>query len=263
MDTWTVETRNLFESTLAWLNQWACARTYGLGSKMPWDPQFMVESLSDSTIYMAYYTVAHLLHGKPLTILPVRSDLIRSTGTGGDITGHTVGPLGVTAGQLTDEAWEYVFCNGPWPNPEPFPREKADAMKHEFNYFYPFDMRSSGKDLVQNHLTFSLYNHVAIFPEDKRPLGIRTNGHLMLNGQKMSKSKGNSLTLHEGIEKFGADAMRLTLADAGDGVEDANFDEKTANANILRLHTLLGWCDVRIRLLADVCDSLTRIPRTC
>lgn len=63
MDTWTVETRNLFESTLAWLNQWACARTYGLGSKMPWDPQFMVESLSDSTIYMAYYTVSYLLHG--------------------------------------------------------------------------------------------------------------------------------------------------------------------------------------------------------
>ncbi|KAG8215233.1 hypothetical protein J3R82DRAFT_8779 [Butyriboletus roseoflavus] len=224
MDTWTVETRNLFESTLAWLNQWACARTYGLGSKMPWDPQFMVESLSDSTIYMAYYTVAHLLQG-------------------GDITGHAVGPLGVTAEQMTDEAWEYVFCNGPWPNPEPFPREKADVMKHEFNYFYPFDMRSSGKDLVQNHLTFSLYNHVAVFPENKLPLGIRTNGHLMINGQKMSKSKGNSLTLREGIEKFGADAMRLTLADAGDGVEDANFDEKTANANILRLHTLLGWCE--------------------
>ncbi|KAF8556757.1 leucyl-tRNA synthetase [Imleria badia] len=224
MDTWTVETRNLFEATLAWLSQWACARTYGLGSKMPWDLQFMVESLSDSTIYMAYYTVAHLLQG-------------------GDITGHTVGPLGVTAEHMTDEAWEYIFCNGPWPNPEPFPREKADAMKHEFNYFYPFDIRSSGKDLVQNHLTFALYNHVAIFPEDKWPLGIRTNGHLMLNGSKMSKSKGNSLTLREGIEKFGADAMRLTLADAGDGVEDANFDEKTANANILRLHTLLGWCE--------------------
>ncbi|KAG9311057.1 hypothetical protein JVU11DRAFT_8960 [Chiua virens] len=224
MNTWTLETRNLFESTLAWLNQWACARTYGLGSKMPWDPQFMVESLSDSTIYMAYYTVAHLLQG-------------------GNITGHTVGPLGVTAQQMTDEAWDYIFCNGPWPNPEPFPREKADAMKHEFDYFYPFEIRSSGKDLVQNNLTFLLYNHVAVFPEDKWPLSIRTNGHLMLNGQKMSKSKGNSLTLREGIEKFGADAMRLTLADAGDGVEDANFDEKTANANILRLHTLLGWCE--------------------
>ena len=64
MNTWGSETRNLFEATLAWLNQWACARTYGLGSKMPWDPQFLVESLSDSTIYMAYYTVAHLLQGE-------------------------------------------------------------------------------------------------------------------------------------------------------------------------------------------------------
>ena len=28
---------------------------------MPLDEQFLIESLSDSTIYMAYYTVAHLL----------------------------------------------------------------------------------------------------------------------------------------------------------------------------------------------------------
>lgn len=63
METYSAETRNGFEAVLAWLNQWACARTYGLGSKIPWDPQFLVESLSDSTIYMAYYTVAHFLHG--------------------------------------------------------------------------------------------------------------------------------------------------------------------------------------------------------
>lgn len=60
----------------------------------------------------------------------------------------------------------------------------------------------------------------------------------------MSKSTGNSLTLRESIEKFGADATRLSLADAGDGMEDANFEEKTANANILRVHTLLAWCEV-------------------
>jgi len=32
------------------------------GSRIPWDEQYLIESLSDSTIYMAYYTVAHLLH---------------------------------------------------------------------------------------------------------------------------------------------------------------------------------------------------------
>jgi leucyl-tRNA synthetase len=67
----------------------------------------------------------------------------------------------------------------------------------------------------------------------------------MLNGAKMSKSTGNLLTLKQAIKKFGADATRLSLADAGDGMEDANFEEKTANANILRIHTLLGWREVR------------------
>jgi len=162
-----------------------------------------------------------------------------------DIEGSTPGPLGISADQMTDEIWEYVFCNGPFPEPSPLPKEKADALKHEFNYFYPLDIRSSAKDLVPNHLTFCLYNHAALFPEDKWPRSMRTNGHLMLNGDKMSKSTGNSLTLKEAIDKFGADATRLALADAGDGLEDANFEEKSANANILRIHTLLGWCEVR------------------
>jgi len=34
-----------------------------LGTRLPWDEQWLIESLSDSTIYMAYYTVAHLLQG--------------------------------------------------------------------------------------------------------------------------------------------------------------------------------------------------------
>lgn len=28
------------------------------------------------------------------------------------------------------------------------------------------DLRVSGKDLIPNHLTYSLYNHAAIFPEE-------------------------------------------------------------------------------------------------
>jgi leucyl-tRNA synthetase len=139
--------------------------------------------------------------------------------------------------------WEYLFSDGPWPESATVQKSVIDLLKHEFNYFYPFEVRSSGKDLIPNHLTFCIYNHAALFPEEKWPLGIRTNGHLMLNGKKMSKSTGNSLTLRESVEKFGADATRIALADAGDGIEDANFEEKSANANILRVHTLLGWCE--------------------
>lgn len=44
------------------------------------------------------------------------------------------------------------------------------------------------------------------------------------------------------------------------GLEDANFEEKTANANILRVHTLLGWCEVRISNL--VCSFKMRTDET-
>ncbi len=61
MNTYSDEARHQFEHCLGWLNQWACSRSFGLGTRVPWDTQYLVESLSDSTIYMAYYTVAHFL----------------------------------------------------------------------------------------------------------------------------------------------------------------------------------------------------------
>lgn len=213
------ETKNNLMANLGWLNQWACARSFGLGSKLPWDSQFLVESLSDSTIYMAYYTIAHYLHSS--------------------IDGKEAGMAGLTADQMIDEVWDYLFCRRDL-SPEliekhKLPMDWLTKMRREFEYFYPLDVRVSGKDLIQNHLTFFLYVHVALFPKKHWPVGIRANGHLMLNGEKMSKSQGNFLTLKETVEKFGADAARIAFADAGDSVEDANFDEKVANAAILRL----------------------------
>lgn len=96
---------------------------------------------------------------------------------------------------------------------------------------------------INNHLTFCLYHHVALFPKKFWPQGIRVNGHLMLNGEKMSKSTGNFLTLKGATEKYGADATRIALADAGDGIEDANFEESVANAIILKLYELRKWCE--------------------
>lgn len=162
---------------------------------------------------------------------------------GGTLNGSKPGPLGIQASEMTDQVWEYVLCDGPLPQCS-IPKEKLDTMKREFNYFYPLDLRVSGKDLIPNHLTFFIYNHVAIFPEKHWPLAVRSNGHLQLNGGKMGKSTGNFMTGSDAVIKYGADATRITLADAGDAIEDANFEESTANAAILRLFNLKEWCEV-------------------
>uniref|UniRef100_A0A8I3P763 Leucine--tRNA ligase, cytoplasmic n=2 Tax=Canis lupus familiaris TaxID=9615 RepID=A0A8I3P763_CANLF len=224
LETFCEETRRNFEATLGWLQEHACSRTYGLGTRLPWDEQWLIESLSDSTIYMAFYTVAHLLQG-------------------GNLRGQTESPLGIRPQQMTREVWDYVFFKeAPFPKTQ-IPKEKLDQLKQEFEFWYPVDLRVSGKDLVPNHLSYYLYNHVAMWPEqsDKWPAAVRANGHLLLNSEKMSKSTGNFLTLTQAIDKFSADGMRLALADAGDTVEDANFVEAMADAGILRLYTWVEW----------------------
>jgi leucyl-tRNA synthetase len=45
------KTQHEFDIIIDWLKEWGCARTQGLGTKVPWDDQFVIESLSDSTIY--------------------------------------------------------------------------------------------------------------------------------------------------------------------------------------------------------------------
>ena len=49
-------------------------------------------------------------------------------------------------------------------------------------------MLVSGKDLIQNHLSYYLFNHVAIWNDRKEywPIGIRANGHLLLNKEKVT-----------------------------------------------------------------------------
>lgn len=229
MELYYPEAEHAFTQVVAWLGNWAVSRSYGLGTKLPWDQTVMVESLSDSTIYQAYYSFAHLLHK--------------------DLFGKEIGPLGIKSEQLTDDVWDYVFARrdrADLPQSE-IPKQALQTLRRHFDYWYPLDMRTSGKDLIQNHLTFNLYVHSAIFPKENRPVSFRVNGHLMLNGEKMSKSTGNFLTIQGAVAKFGADATRIALADAGDGIEDANFEETVANSNILKLFELRKWCEEMIR----------------
>ncbi|KAI1086076.1 leucyl-tRNA synthetase, cytoplasmic [Rostrohypoxylon terebratum] len=227
LNTYSSDARNAFLGVLDWLKQWACARTYGLGSRLPWAPEFLVESLSDSTIYMSYYTIAHYLHS--------------------DIFGREKGLGDIAPDQMIDEVWDYIFCRTELTDDiltrSKISKETLEAMRREFEYFYPLDLRVSGKDLINNHLTFALYNHIALFPREYWPKSFRVNGHLQLNGEKMSKSTGNFMTLDDVVKKFGADASRIALADAGDTISDSNFVEDVADSTILRLHSLREWCE--------------------
>ena len=65
---------------------------FAAGTRLPWDEQYLIESLSDSTIYMAYYTVAHLLQE-------------------GSFDGSAGGPLGIRYLSLLTILNQVHICN--------------------------------------------------------------------------------------------------------------------------------------------------------
>ena len=115
LDCFNAQVAKAFRDALEWLSDWACSRSFGLGSRVPWDEQFLIESLSDSTIYMAYYTVAHLLQG-------------------GVLDGRTTGPAGVSAAQCTNEFWDHVMLGTAYSGDVPAPT--MAKLRRELAFWY-------------------------------------------------------------------------------------------------------------------------------
>jgi len=198
------EIRSEFDKVLDWLRERACARQHGLGTKIPWDKEWLVESLADSVIYMAFYIISKYVNKK-------------------EINGN----------DLTDEFFDYVFYGkkdpGEIANKINITKEKLKEIRNEFLYFYPVDSRHSGRDLVPNHLTFFVLNHVALFPEENWPQEIVVNGSVLMAGKKMSKSMGNIIPLRDAVRKHGADPIRLTILISAELLQDADFNVEAIN----------------------------------
>jgi len=190
---------------------------------LPWDPNWIVETLSDSTIYPALYTISKYLN------------------------------LGIVKpNQLNIDVLNYVYLGIGDPaklsSQTGIKEEVLKQMRGEFLYWYPVDMRISAKELVPNHLTFYIFHHVAIFEPRHWPRGIGVNGMLKIEGEKMSKSKGNFIPLKRAIEVYGADATRATLLLAAEDLDDPDWRDK--NAREAR-----NMLDVLIRICKDVASA--------
>jgi leucyl-tRNA synthetase len=187
-----------FLTIIDWLKEWACARRTGFGTPLPWGQGWIIETLSDSTIYMAFYTINK------------------------HIKQHNIKPE-----MLTNDVFNYVFYGKgnikEIASNSGITAELLEEMRKEFLYWYPVDLRVSAKELVPNHLTFFIFHHVALFPPEHWPKAIGVNGMLTVEGKQMHKSKGNFVTMKNAIEEHGADATRCALLLAAEGMDDPDW----------------------------------------
>ncbi|HEY9206843.1 MAG TPA: leucine--tRNA ligase [Candidatus Methanoperedens sp.] len=208
------EIRVDFENKVDWLKDKACARRKGLGTRLPWDNEWMIESLGDSTIYMCYYIIAKYLDRFGPDQL--KEDFFNYCLLGKDTPEEVAANTGIASGTIRD-------------------------IRSDFEYWYPVDLRSSGKDLIPNHLLFFLFHHVAIFPEIYWPRAMAINGFVSLEGEKMSKSKGPLLTLKSAVKEYGADITRLYILSTAEHVQDADWraaDVESTRKQVERFYKL-------------------------
>ena len=101
--------RNQFMQVVDWIRERPCARKRGLGTRLPMDRNWVIESLSDSTIYPALYTIIRELREMDFD-------------------------------EIDDEIFDYIFFgNGELKGKSDRTVELSKKARKEFEFWYPVD----------------------------------------------------------------------------------------------------------------------------
>ncbi len=231
-----------------WLALRPCARKRGLGTRFPFEKEWIIESLSDSTIYMALYTIAHLLRQLPVDALEEKffDYVFLGIGDAEELANAINKPLHGLRGRGAEPHIDVDVLN---------------RIKEEFEYWYPNDLRHTAPPHLSNHLVFFLMHHAAIFPESRWPRAITLNELMIREGRKMSKSKGNVIPLANVSELYGVDLYRLYCAINADFASVVNWREQDTDALRKRFNALLELFEASSAVDALKENELTHTDR--
>lgn len=207
--------RKLMIDAIDWLKERPCARKRGIGTRLPFDENWIIESLSDSTIYMLAYTNKKELENIYNRLKRIPFDILDYILLGKEI--HS--------------------------NYDSYVMENAKAAKKEFDYWYGNDLRITAPPHISNHLAFYIMNHAAIFAGKKLPGGLMISGLVISNGAKISKSKGNVISLLEIINRYSADIYRLFMAVGADISSLLDWNEKDISSVMKRYSYFIELLD--------------------
>jgi leucyl-tRNA synthetase len=143
-----------------------------IGALSPISHGKRIEALADSNIYMEYYGIATALN----------NGIIKPE-------------------NLNDTLFDYLILNKGDPKVVAkitnLKEERLLQLKQLMNERYPIDMNIAATEHKDVHFPFSLFTHSAILPDELFPREYILTSHIMLEGEKMSKSKGNVLYLDD------------------------------------------------------------------
>ncbi|MBO4348706.1 MAG: leucine--tRNA ligase, partial [Candidatus Methanomethylophilaceae archaeon] len=148
------EYRENVHAVLNWYRERACARQGNwLGTRFPFDDKWIIEAISDSTLYPVYYLIS--LYANDGSIKPE---------------------------QMTEEFFDYVILSKGDAKAVSastgISQELLEKIHKDVLYWYPLDINLGGKEHMTVHFPGFLMNHVAILPQEMWPRGITVNWYV-------------------------------------------------------------------------------------
>lgn len=137
--------------------------------------------------------------------------------------GHNARRITDTLDTFVFSAWYYLRFTDPHNNEMPFNPDIA-------NYWMPVDQYVGGIEHATVHLVYARFFHKVLYDlglvKYKEPFQrLFTQGMVCYRGEKMSKSRGNTVTPDPLVEKYGADATRLYTLFVGPPDQDIEWSD--------------------------------------
>jgi leucyl-tRNA synthetase len=131
-----------------------------------------------------------------------------------------------TMDTFVDSSWYFLRYLDPRNDEEAWGREVAD-------YWMPVDQYIGGVEHAILHLMYARFFIKALHDMDlleaREPFAnLFTQGMITRDGAKMSKSRGNTVSPAEYVERFGADALRTYICFIGPPIKDADWSDQGA-----------------------------------
>ena len=210
---------NNVQGVLDWFRERACVRQGNwLGTRFPYDDKWIIEAISDSTLYPVYYIISkYYFEGV------------------------------INEDEMTEEFFDYVLLGkGNIETVAKNTRVDLDTLhniREDVLYWYPLDLNLGGKEHMTVHFPAFLMNHAAILPKDMWPRGIFVNWYVTGKLGKISKSKGGAEPIPDAAGKFGVDALRLYYAHIAVPFADVAWDEDAIVTYEARMERILRTID--------------------
>jgi len=103
-------------------------------------------------------------------------------------------------------------------------QEKFKVQSSKFKIYWPADIHVIGKGITRFHAIY--WPAMLLSAGLELPKSIFIHGYLTVEGQKISKSRGNIVDPYELVEKYGTDAVRYYLLKAIPPTADGDFSQK-------------------------------------